>query len=342
MMPPKKSPLDSIAALLRRAPRGWAPKVGQTPHTVVWTENKWRLLKFSPVTRKFATPILMVPSLINRWYILDLGPERSLIEWLVAQGHEVFCIDWGTPGAEDRFLTWDDIGGRYLGRALRIAAERSGSAHVLGYCLGGTLATAYVAAFPERVASLTALAAPIDFAHGGIMALWTNVPTFDVATLISAFGNVPHQLMQASFSMLRPTLKASKAVAVLDRAWDDEFLDGFLATEHWGGDNVSFPGACYERYIEELYRQNRLIRGEFAVLGQRAELSRVTCPVLAIAFTDDHIVPVACAQPLIDLVGAKDKQILVDRGGHVGAVVSRKAATRLWPALSTFWAQRDS
>src|SRR5262249_12035119 len=153
MNPPKKSPLDSLAALIKRAPKG-PPLVGSTPHSVVWSENKWRLLRFSPRQPRYATPVLMVPSLINRWYVLDLGPGRSLIEWLVAQGHDVFCIDWGTPGDEDRYLTWDDIAGRYVGRALRIAARygRSGEAHVLGYCLGGTIAVSYVAAFPERVA----------------------------------------------------------------------------------------------------------------------------------------------------------------------------------------------
>jgi polyhydroxyalkanoate synthase len=343
MMPPKKSPIDSIAALLRRAPRGFKPATGQTPHTVVWTENKWSLMRFAPATKKYATPILMIPSLINRWYVLDLAPQRSLIEWLVSQGHEVYCIDWGTPGAEDRYLTWDDIGGRYIGRAVRTAARVSEveDVHLLGYCLGGTLATAYVAAFPDQVASLTALAAPIDFAHAGIMATWTNVPTFDVRSILDAFGNVPHQLMSISFSMLRPTLKAAKAVSVIDRAWDDEFMDGYLATEKWGSDNVSFPGACYAQYIERLYRGNELVKGEFTVLGHPARLPSIQCPVLAIAFTDDHIVPVRAAQPLIDLVGSRDKQILVDRGGHVGAVVSRKAAERLWPALQTFWAQRD-
>jgi polyhydroxyalkanoate synthase len=342
MTPPRRSPLDSVAALLRRAPRGFTPKVGQTPHTVAWSENKWRLLHFAPATRRYATPILMVPSLINRWYVLDLAPERSMIEWLVARGHDVYCIDWGTPGAEDRYLTWDDIGGRYLGRAVRVAARTSGDeVHVLGYCLGGTLATAYVAAFPEHVASLVALAAPIDFAHAGIMATWTQTPTFDVGAIVDAFGNVPWQLLQASFNLLRPTLGASKAVAVLDRAWDDEFLDGFLATERWGNDNVAFPGACYQRYIDELYRGNKLVAGQFSVLGRPARLPAIECPVLAIAFQDDHIVPVGSAQPLIDRVGARDKQLLVDRGGHVGAVVSRKAADRLWPALATFWAQRD-
>ena len=344
MMAPNKNPLDSLVSLVRRAPRGMpvvGKDVGATPHTVVWRENKWRLLRFSPAVRKYETPVILVPSLINRWYVLDLGPERSFIEWLVAQGHEVFCIDWGTPGDEDRWLTWDDIGGRYLGRAVRFAARETGKAHVLGYCLGGTLATAYVAAFPEGVASLTALAAPVDFAHAGIMSTWTRTPTFDVRAILDAFGNIPHQLMQASFRMLKPTLHAQKLVAVLDRAWDDEFLDGFLATETWGNDNVSFPGECYARYIEELYRENRLVAGTFTVLGRRASLPSITCPTLAVAFADDHIVPVPSAQPLIDLVAARDKQIVVDRGGHVGAVVSKKAAKRLWPAMQTFWAQRD-
>jgi polyhydroxyalkanoate synthase len=333
-------PLDSILALLRRAPEG-PPPVGGTPHAVAWTENKWRLLRFEPRQRRHETPVLLVPSLINRWYVLDLGPGRSLIEWLVAQGHEVLCIDWGTPGDEDRYLTWDDIGGRYLGRAVRIAAQKTGQTHLLGYCLGGTLTTAYAAAFPDEVATLTALAAPIDFEHAGIMATWTRTPSFDVGALVDAFGNVPWPLMQASFRMLRPTLGAQKVVALLDRAWDDEFLDGFLATERWGNDNVAFPGACYARYIEELYRGNRLVAGAFTVCGRAARLSSIRCPVLAVAFADDHIVPLPSAKPLIDLAGARDKQLVVDRGGHVGAVVSRKAADRLWPALHTFWADRD-
>jgi polyhydroxyalkanoate synthase len=310
---------------------------------VVWTENKWRLLRFAPARPRYATPVLLVPSLINRWYVLDLGPGRSLIEWLVAQGHEVFCIDWGTPGDEDRFLTWDDIAGRYLGRAVRIAARysRSGKTHVLGYCLGGTLATSYVAAFPEYVASLLALATPIDFEHAGIMSTWTRTPTFDVNALLEAFGNVPWRLMQASFSMLKPTLNAVKTMSLLDRAWDDEFLEGFLATERWGNDNVSFPGACYARYIEELYRRNLLVRGGFTLAGRSAELPAIRCPLLVLAFADDHIVPLASAAPLLDRVASTDKQLVTQPGGHVGAVVSRKAADRLWPVMSQFWAKRD-
>ncbi|MCX5743106.1 MAG: alpha/beta fold hydrolase [Proteobacteria bacterium] len=337
----KPGPLESLTALLSRAARRVEPVVGQTPHEVVWRENKWKLMRFAPAVPKYRTPILLVPSLINRWYVLDLGRGRSLIEWLVAQGHVVYCIDWGTPGDEDRYLTWDDIGGSYVGRAVRLAARETGKTHVLGYCLGGTIATAYVASHPEGVASLLALAAPIDFDRAGIMALWTRTPGFELGPLVDAFGNVPWRLMQASFKMLRPTLPATKAVSLLDRAWDDEFLESFMASEKWGNDNISFPGACYAQYIQELYRENRLVHGTFSVLGKPAKLSAITCPVLAIAFVHDNIVPVDAARPLIDLVGSRDKQLVVENGGHVGAVISRKAVTRLWPAMSTFWAQRD-
>ena len=104
MMSPKgdlKRPLESLIALVKRAPRGM-PAVGETPHSVVWTENKWRLLRFAPERPKYARPVLLVPSLINRWYVLDLRPGASLVEALVGAGFDVWCLDWGVPQDEDR------------------------------------------------------------------------------------------------------------------------------------------------------------------------------------------------------------------------------------------------
>jgi polyhydroxyalkanoate synthase len=344
----RKGPLDSLRALARRVVTG-APAVGQTPHDVIFAENKWRLLRFRPAPGAGAgprhrTPILLVPSLINRWYVLDLAPGRSFAEWLVAQGHDVYIIDWGTPTAEDRYVTWDDVCDRWLGRALRRVAERGpdGVAHVLGYCLGGTLAAVHAAARPERVATLTLLAAPIDFAHAGLMATWTRSPSFDVGAVIEGFGNLPWPLMQASFHLLRPTTAAQKLVAVLDRAWDDEFLDGFLATERWGNDNVAFPGACYRDYIEQLYRGNRLALGTMTLAGRPARLDALDCPLLVVSFAHDHIVPAPAATAALALAASPDKAHLELSGGHVGAVVSRKAAAGLWLQLSRWWAERDT
>lgn len=321
------------------------PAVGQTPADVVHRENKWRLLRYRPRAGgpAHATPVLLVPSLINRHYVLDLMPGKSFAEYLVAQGHDVHVIDWGTPGDEDRYLTFDDVCDRYLGRAVRLVARTSprGQAHLLGYCLGGTLAAIHAAARPEHVASLTAIAAPVAFRDGGLLAAWTTTPTFDVRALVEAFGNVPWPLMQSAFHLLRPTLNLSKAVHLAARAWDDEYLDGFLALETWGNDNVSFPGECYRRTIEELYRDDALVMGSFTLSGRPARLETIRCPVLAVTFEHDEIVPWRSAAALLERVGATDKEHIHLPGGHVGAMVSRAASKGLWPRLSAWWAAHE-
>lgn len=327
---------------LARRPK---PVVGVTPSDVIHRENKWSLLRYRPRAAGLAykRPVLLVPSLINRHYVLDLMPGKSFAEWLVGKGHDVYIIDWGTPGAEDRYLSFDEITDKYLGRAVRKASASAGGedVHVLGYCLGGTLTTIYTALHPEKVASLVDIAAPISFDDDGLLARWTKSDKFDVKAILDAFGNVPWQLMQATFQMLRPTLGLAKGVYMVDRAWDDEFLDGFLALESWGNDNVSFPGAAFGKYIDELYRKNSLVKGELSVSGERVDLGRIACPILNITFQHDNIVPAESAAPLMDLVSSTDKERLHLPGGHVGAVVSKSAAKGLWPKLADFWAKRD-
>ena len=336
-----KKILERAGNLIKRAAAG-LPAVGLTPADVVHAENKWRLLRYRGAA-DFATPVLLVPSLINRHYVLDLRPGRSFAEFLVEHGHDVYMIDWGTPGDEDRYLEWDDIVDGYLGRAIRVAARhsRQRKVHLLGYCLGGTLAAVHAAARPERVASLMLVAAPVDFHQGGLLARWTTTPSFDLDALAGAFGNVPWPLMQASFHMLRPTLNLSKLVSMIDRAWDDEFLDHFAALERWGNDNVSFPGLAYRRYVQELYRENRLAAGTFTMSGRPARLDAIRQPVLVVSFAHDHIVPDRSATAALDLVASPDRQLLRVAGGHVGAMVSRKARGGLWGQLSAWWAERD-
>jgi polyhydroxyalkanoate synthase len=336
--------MKGLPALGKRLTRP-RPPVGTTPADVVHRENKWRLLRYRARAGgpAFATPVLLVPSLINRHYVLDLLPGKSFAEYLVAEGHDVFAIDWGTPEDEDRFVSFDDVCDTYLGRAVRVASSLAprGKAHLLGYCLGGTLAAIYAAARPERVASLVALAAPVRFDDGGLLSTWTRTPTFDLDALVRAFGNVPWQLMQSAFHLLRPTLSLSKAVHVLDRAWDDESMDGFLALETWGSDNVSFPGECYRRYVEELYRGDALVRGTFTLSGRPARLEAIRCPTLAVTFEHDGIVPWPSAAELVERVSSTDKERIHLPGGHVGAVVSKSAARSLWPRLSGWWRARD-
>ncbi|MFO0599324.1 MAG: alpha/beta fold hydrolase [Myxococcaceae bacterium] len=322
------------------------PQVGVTPATVAWTENKWRLLHYLPRPQglAFKTPVLFVPSLINRHYVLDLMPGKSFAEWLVGQGFDVWCIDWGTPGDEDRYVTFDDIVDGALGRAIRKVAGtvKHKKVHVLGYCMGGTLTAIHGAVHGEHLASFVALAAPVRFDDGSLLSQWTRSKGFDVDVLVDATGTVPWQLLQSAFQLLRPTLPLMKAVSLLDRAWNDEFLDGFLALETWGNDNVAIPGEFYRTYIRDLYQRDALINGQLSLRGVPVKLKNLTCPTLAVTFEHDNIVPGPSAAALIDAIGAKDKVHLHLPGGHVGAVVSKHAGKTLWPQLAAFFAKYDS
>ena len=335
-----------IANLFRKIKEG-RPVVGATPADVIHRENKWRILRYRPdpeATPLETEPILLVPSLINRHYVLDLMPGKSFVEFLVGRGHDVYIIDWGTPGDEDRYLTFDDFCYTYLGRAIRKVAARSptGKTHVLGYCLGGTLTTIYAALDSSRIASMITLAAPVDFHDEGLLSTWSRLPSLDLDALVDGTGNIPWQLMQTGFHLLRPTMNLSKAVYMLDRAWDDRFLDGFFAIETWSNDNVRFPGEAFRRYIKELYQRNLLVKEKFTVAGRVVRLSEISCPTLAVSFSHDNIVPAQSVEALLDHIDPDMGEVLELRGGHVGAVVSSRASTSLWPKLSDWFIGEDA
>ena len=320
-------------------------KVSITPSEVVHRENKWSLLRYEarPEGRKYKRPIVMVPSLINRHYVLDLAPDKSMVAYLVAQGHDVFIIDWGTPGREDRYLTLEDIADRYIGRATRVAARlaETKQVHLLGYCMGGILTTMHIARRPERIASHVAIAAPLRFDKGGILGTWTQSPEFDVNGLVDALGNVPARLLQSSFHMLKPTLGLWKGANLIERAGSDEFLDGFVATEHWGSDNVDFPGEVFRALIQDLYRNDGIMNESIYFGGQAIRLSQIEAPTLIVTFEHDYIVPAESATVMLDRISSTEKAHIHLSGGHVGAVVSRKAAKGLWPQLSTWWIDHE-
>jgi polyhydroxyalkanoate synthase len=209
--------------------------------------------------------------------------------------------------------------------------------------MGGTLGAMHAAAHPDAMASLTTLAAPVRAA--GILADWTRSPAFDPRALVEAFGNVPWPLLQASFLMLRPTLTPSKVAFIWDRAirgkWSLDFVESFLAKEKWASDNVALPGEVFRAWVEDIYRDDGLVRGTMTLHGRPVRLESITTPLHALTFEDDYIVPLDSAQPLTERAASKDLVATHLPGGHVGAVVSRGARQHLWPLMAGFWAARD-
>lgn len=314
-------------------------QLAPTPKDTLLRDGTAQLYRFRRGSEQPAIggmPILLVPSLINRWYVLDLREGASLASALANHGLDTWCLDWGVPEDEDRYLTWDEVLAR-LGRAVRAVKRATGSPKVglLGYCIGGTLSAIWTAQHPDDVAALVNLAGPIDFSQGGFLAHMTDPRWFD-PDAISAAGNVSASQMQAGFVALRPTSQVAKWVAYADKSWDPAARASFDALEAWSSDNVPFPAAAYATYIKELYQENRLVKGEHRVAGEAVNLSRISCPVLTVVTDRDVICPPAAARALNDRCGSKDQEVLQVSGGHVGAVVGGKAPTVLYPAIASW------
>jgi len=313
-----------------------------TPRDTVFTDGTAQLYRFrsSPAARGSSLPVLLVPSLINRWHVLDLRTGASLAGALVDAGLDVFCLDWGVPEDEDRYLSWDDVLAR-LARMVRRVRRETGAPQVglLGYCIGGTLTAIHTALEPDSVAALVNLAGPIDFSEGGFLRHMVDERWFDPEA-ISAAGNMSAAQMQAGFVALRPTSQLSKWVSFFDRLTDPQRLEAFMALEEWASANIAFPAAAYSRYIRELYQQNALVRGEHAVSGRRVDLSRIHCPLLTVVTDRDVICPPAAAQALNDRSSSVDQSVLAIPGGHVGAVVGGSAPKELYPKLSAWFSAK--
>ncbi|MBA3391838.1 MAG: alpha/beta fold hydrolase [Deltaproteobacteria bacterium] len=324
-------------------PRPQAPPLAQTPRDELTLEGGARLYHFrgaASVTRPIAQPILLVPSLINRWYVLDLRPGASLVEALVGAGFDVWLLDWGVPEAEDRYLDWDAVL-RRLGRAARRVLREIGQPRlgVLGYCMGGTLATIFATQHPDLLTALVTLAAPIDFARGGMLRRMVDPQWFDADAVADA-GNVAPSQMQAGFTALRPTLDAAKLHSMPELASDPQARAAFLALDAWATDNIPFPAEAYRRYIREMYQGNQLVAGTHHTNGRAAPLGAIRCPTLVITASRDTICPAAAATALLDHVASTDTAVVEVPGGHVGAVVGSKAARDMYPALIRWLAPR--
>jgi polyhydroxyalkanoate synthase len=323
--------------------------VGTTPKQVVWRKNKARLYRYArgaPPTRR--TPVFLVMPLINRAYILDLRPGASLVEFLLQQGFEVFMLDWGIPGEEDRGLSLDVMLTGYLARAAHTASKLAGGVALtlLGYSTGGTLAACFAALYPEgpiKIKNLVLFTTPIDFSEAGQLGRWSRIDVFPVDKLTEVFPTVPTNFMAHAMRMISPLPGTiGPYVRLWDRLADPHFdVSGWQAMSRWVNDAVPFASTAYRQWITEFYQHNKLARGTLVLAGQRVRLERIRCPLLNVAGSADTITPRSTTDTILQLVGSEDKEELVLQGGHVGILVGRSASTELWPRVARWLEQRD-
>ena len=325
------------AQLLQRI-KGEDVQIATAPKTEVFRQDKTVLYHYEPMAKNAVkVPVLIVFGLVGRYTFIDLQEDRSLTRSLLRQGIDLYVVDWGTPTRGDRWLKMEDYIDGYLDACVEHICATHGVPGItlLGICEGGVFTTCYAARHAKRVRNVILTITPIDFhpdtedspLHHGLINDWTrSMSPEDVDLLVAANGNLPGDMMSFLFSMMAPMNNLTKYSLGLYDVMDDEAkLMNFLRMEKWLADRPDHAGEAAKQWLKDLYQDNKLVKGEFALGGEIVDLKKIAMPVLNVYAQDDHIVPPKSTQPLQKKVGTKDYTALPLPGGHIGVFVSGKS-----------------
>ncbi|MFG3343097.1 alpha/beta fold hydrolase [Glycomyces sp. NPDC048151] len=308
-----------VAAGLHRA------AVPLTPSAVVWRSGPAVLRHYG---RGSGSPVLVVHSLVTRSWVLDLARGRSLIAALVADGHDVYLLDWGVPGRAEAHRGFDACVTTLMA-AEEAVREQSGrpEVHLVGYCLGGTLAVAAHAALGDAgLASLTAIAQLVDTADAGRLGRVLRSRRLMPVFALDGRGLVPASLVRETFHWLRPVaLRAARQT--WRRRSKPQWRSVAGPLSRWVWEQTPIPGALMFDLVDYV-RGNALRDGTWTVLGRPARLERLTVPVMLAVTADDHIVPSSASLALADLL-SRPPQVVHCPGGHVAMLTGATLHRRL-------------
>jgi polyhydroxyalkanoate synthase len=326
-------------------------RIAQTPREVIWTLNKARLYRYVPVVppqKRHKIPLFMVFAIMNRPHVLDLRPGHSFVEYMLQRGYDLYLLDWGAPGPEDKDLRFDDYTLDYLPRAIRKFRSVAGCQEfsMLGWCLGALISTLYAALRPDDgLMNLVLLTAPLDFSDktaGGFIR-WTSHEAFNPDKLVDAFGNVPGEMIDYGAKALKPV---ENFIGSYLNLWDNidnpKVVEAWHAMNTWVRDIIPMTGAAYRQLINEFYKENRLMGGTLVIRGERIDLSRLKANVLNVIAENDHITPPCQSLGVMDKIGSQDKEVFRVRGGHIGIMAGSGAEKNTWPHIEKWLAARSS
>ncbi|OJX29083.1 MAG: class I poly(R)-hydroxyalkanoic acid synthase [Burkholderiales bacterium 68-12] len=304
--------------------------VATTEGAVVFENALFQLIEYKPLTAKVhERPFLLVPPCINKFYILDLQPENSLIRYAVEQGHRTFVVSWRNPDESLARKTWDDYVEDGAIRAIETVRQIGGAEQInaLGFCVGGTILGTALAVLAARgaqpVASATFLTTLLDFTDTGILDVFIDEAMVQFREMqMGQGGLMKGQDMASTFSFLRPN----------DLVWNyvvGNYLKGETPPPfdllYWNSDSTNLPGPFYAWYLRNTYLENNLIKpGKLTVCGQKIDLGRVTLPVYIYGSREDHIVPARAAYASTQVLPG-DKRFVMGASGHIAGVINPPA-----------------
>ena len=315
--------------------------VATTEGAVVFENEYFQLIEYKPLTAKvYEKPFLMVPPCINKFYILDLQPENSVIRYAVSQGHHTFVVSWRNPDATMEKSTWDDYIENAAIKAIHTVQALTGAKTInaLGFCVGGTIVTTALAVLAARgekpVSSLTLLTTLIDFSDTGILDVFIdeNMVRFREMQM-GAGGMLKGNDLASTFSFLRPN----------DLVWNyvvGNYLKGETPPPfdllYWNSDSTNLPGPFYAWYLRNTYLENNLVKsGKATVCGQKIDLRKVDVPVYIYGSREDHIVPIGGSYATTQVLPGK-KRFMMGASGHIAGVINPPAAKK-----RTHWVRDD-
>jgi polyhydroxyalkanoate synthase len=312
-------------------------KVGEnmatTPGKVIYQNDIMQLIQYAPATEKvYARPVLIVPPWINKFYILDLNEKKSLIRWLVGQGHTVFVVSWINPDQRQRKESWASYMHKGPLTAIDRVLDETGAekVNVVGYCIGGTMigtTLAYMAAKDDkRVGSATFFTAQLDFSDAGELQTFIDDEVVEmIESKVAERGYLAAENMASAFNSLRST----------DLIWGFVINNYLLGKEnfpfdllYWNSDSTRMPGQVHVFYLDEFYNRNTLARGEMEIDGVVLDLKKIKVPAYHVATIEDHIAPAPSAYRAARLLGSRSQRFVLTGSGHIAGVVNPPAAEK--------------
>ncbi len=307
--------------------------VATTEGAVVFENEFFQLLEYKPLTAKVhERPILLVPPCINKFYILDLQPENSLIRYAVSQGHRTFVVSWRNPDASMATKKWDDYIEHAAIKAISVVQAISGAKTIntLGFCVGGTILATALAVLADKgakpAASVTLLTSLLDFTDTGILDIFIDETSVKYREQeMGQGGLLKGQDLASTFSFLRPN----------DLVWNyvvGNYLKGETPPPfdllYWNSDSTNLPGPFYAWYLRNMYFENNLIKpGKLVVCGQKIDLNKIDIPAYIYGSREDHIVPIGGAYASTQHLPGK-KRFVMGASGHIAGVINPPAKNK--------------
>ncbi|HEX9845464.1 MAG TPA: alpha/beta fold hydrolase [Candidatus Nitrosotenuis sp.] len=317
--------------------------MNRTPSDIIWFGGRFCIHHYkSENEKRHKTPILVVYSLINRHYILDLLPDISIINNLLRQGFDVYATDWGTPVSSDKDMSLENYAHEYVENAVDKIKEISGAEKVtlFGYCWGGIFALLYSCLHPESVKNLILHATPTEIEGSEtVIERWTAEINAD--KLVEAYGNVPGFFLNLAFVLRNPAETLLKYWRYFSEPRSMSEILQFFSIETWLYDSVPIIGGVYREVIDQIYKENLLIKNKMKVDDKKIDLNNITMPVLSVIGTEDDLVPSQSSKKIMDVVSSSDKKLIEFPTGHVGLCISQRAHEKLWPEVGSWLASRS-